>query len=374
MIICSQCVMDETVPDIYFNSKGICKYCLMYDDIKKINNKLVSKEIFLSKLENIKKKSKKYDCIAGVSGGRDSTFLLYTLKKKLNLNPLAVHYDNGWNTDLSNRNIKNVCLKLGIDLHTSVANWKSFSLVQRSLFFASVPDVDTITELGIYKSLFEAASLYNCEYIMTGHNIDNEFMDPLKWTYFDGRYINSICQEQGASDAIKKISIFYLKYLIKYKLIKKIKIENVTNYFDYDHGTIAETLIKECDWTPYEGHHQESLVTKFLHEYYLPMKFKIDKRKTNYSARIRSNLMTRNDALENLKINTYEKFDKNSIDFVLKKLNITSQEFENIMNKKNKNFLDYKSYYPYFSFFSPIIKIMCRLNLLNPYLYHKYKM
>ena len=104
------------------------------------------------------------------------------------------------------------------------------------------------------------------------------------------------------------------------------------------------------------------------------MKFKIDKRKTNYSARIRSNLMTRNDALENLKINTYEKFDKNSIDFVLKKLNITSQEFENIMNKKNKNFLDYKSYYPYFSFFSPIIKIMCRLNLLNPYLYHKYKM
>ena len=374
MKICSLCVMDETVPDIYFNKNGICKYCLIHNDIKKINNKLISKEIFLSKIQKIKNRKKKYDCVAGVSGGRDSTYLLYILKKKLNLNPLAVHYDNGWNTELSNRNIKNACLKLGVDLHTSVANWKSFSHVQRSLFFANVPDVDTITELGIYKTLFKAASLNGCKYIMTGHNIDNEFMDPLKWTYFDGRYISSICKEQGALDSLKKISIFYLKDLIKYQIIKKIKIENVTNYFDYDHGSVAETLIKECDWTPYEGHHQESLVTKFLHEYYLPIKFKIDKRKTNYSARIRSNLMSRDDALKYLENNTYEKFDKNSIEFVLKKLDISNQEFEGILSGKNKNFLDYENYFAYFRFFSPIIKIMCKLNILNPYLYYKYKM
>jgi tRNA(Ile)-lysidine synthase TilS/MesJ len=212
--------MDETVPDIFFNIYGICKYCLMSNEINKINNKLESKNNFLSKIDNIKKNNKKYNCIAGVSGGRDSTFLLYILKKKLNLNPLAVHYDNGWNTDLSNRNIKNSCSKLGIDLHTVVANWKSFSQVQRALFFAGVPDVDTITELGIYKSLFEAASHYKCKYIMTGHNIDNEFMDPLKWTYFDGRYISSVCKEQGVEAYLRNIKIFYLKDLVINQIIK----------------------------------------------------------------------------------------------------------------------------------------------------------
>ena len=366
--------MDETVPNIIFNKNGVCKYCLVSDKIKNLKKKNISSINQIKKKILNSSKKIKYNCIAGVSGGRDSTFLLYILKKKLNLNPLAVHYDNGWNTELSNKNIKSVCEKLNIDLYTEVANWKSFSKVQKNLIKASVPDVETITELGIYKTLFAAAKKYKCKYITTGHNIDNEFLDPLYWTYFDGKYIKSICKKSKCLDDLKNLNNFYLKDLIFYQLIKGIKVENLTNLFEYDHGTIAEVLKEECGWQPYKGHHQESSITKFINDYYLPKKFKIDKRKTNLSARIRSGLIKRNDALAILKYNSYENFDKSIINFVLKKLNISEKEFEEILLKKNKNFTQFDNYYFYFKLFSPLIKILGKLNLINPYLYYKYHM
>ena len=374
MKICSLCVMDETVPNITFSDVGVCQYCTISDKIKNLTKKNISSITHIKdKIINSSKNSK-YNCIAGVSGGRDSTFLLYVLKKKLNLNPLAVHYDNGWNTELSNNNIKNVCEKLDIDLYTEVANWKSFSVVQNNLIKACVPDVETITELGIYKTLFEAAKKFKCKYITTGHNIDNEFLDPLFWTYFDGRYIKSICKKNDCLKELKNLKIFYLTDLISYQLINGIKIENVTNLFDYNHGTISEVLTKECGWEPYKGHHQESNITKFVNEYYLPKKFKIDKRKTNLSARIRSGLIKRNKAIEILKSSSYQNFDKSTIDFVLKKLNISEREFEEILLKENKNFTHFENYYFYFKLFSPVIKILGELNLINPYLYYKYNM
>ena len=372
MKVCSICVMDETVPNITFDLNGVCKYCLISKELKSLkkNNNLTLNS-FLNK---IKPNKKRYDCVAGVSGGRDSTYLLYILKKKLGLNPIAVHYDNGWNTELSNQNIKNSCQKLNIDLYTEVANWKSFSNVQKSLIQASIPDVETITELGIYKVLFEAAKKFNCKYITTGHNIDNEFLDPLFWTYFDGKYIKSICKKFNSYKDLKNLKNFYLNDLIFYQLILGIKIENITNFFDYDHETISETLIKECDWIPYEGHHQESSITKFINEYYLPKKFNIDKRKTNLSARIRSGLINKEKALHKLKYNTHENFNKNDINYILKKLNISQNDFDKILKEKNKNFTDFDNYYSYFKFFSPAIKILGEYNIINPYLYYKYNM
>ncbi len=368
---CAKCLMDQTVEAIYFDKNGLCKFCLMYDEIKDISQKKLSLDNILKKIE---KNKNKYDCIAGVSGGRDSTYLLYILKKKLNLNPLAVHYDNGWNTEISNKNIKNSCKKLNIDLHTEVANWNSFRNVQRSLFNASIPDVETITELGIYKVLFEAAKKNKCKYIMSGHNIDNEFLDPLTWTYFDAKYITAVTKEQKTLNYLKNIKIFNLKDLIFYQILSKIEIINITNYFEYDHEKVTKTLINECDWTPYEGHHQESVITKFVNDYYLPKKFNIDKRKTNLSARIRSNLIDKEYAKKKLNEKNFLDFDAEIIDFVLKKLKFSNQEFDEIISKKNKNFRSYPNYYNYFNLFSPLIKLMSKHNIINPYLYYKYKM
>ncbi len=203
--VCSRCVMDDTVKGITFDENGECTFCKIHDDLE---NKFPLNEETPNRLQTlvdkIKKdgKGKKYDCIVGVSGGRDSTYTLHNAVK-LGLRPLAVHFDNGWNSEIAVQNIKNATDILKVDLHTHVADWEEFKELQRSFLFASVPDAEVPTDWVIFSVLFAEASQYEVKYIVHGHSFRTEGTTPLTWTYMDGKYVTR-CSEKIWQTKVKK--------------------------------------------------------------------------------------------------------------------------------------------------------------------------
>jgi len=371
---CKQCVLDTTVPEIKFDQEGICNFCKLHFEFQKFYP--ISKKKLLelkSKILNHNKNGK-YDCICGVSGGRDSTYNLYIVKKIMKLNPLAVHYDNGWGTKISTENIKNSCDKLKVDLVTVVEDWSTFKNIQKAFLYSSVPDIDVPTDIGILKATYDIADKFNIKYILNGHSFRNEGFDPLNWTYIDGKYLEDVSLRwDNRIDIKSKFHNFYLKDFFYYNIFKNIKIDLPLNYVNYNHGEVENTLINKCNWCYYDGHHFESAFTKFSVGYYLPKKFNIDRRKVDLSARIRERKINRNDALEILKTPIGKKINPNLINYVLSKLEISKNDFDKILSKKNKNFKDFKSYYSLIKKMNLPIKIAVKLGLVPKILYYKFK-
>jgi len=360
--ICARCVMDSDVIGIRFDDKGICNYCKIYDQWNKnfpINKE--SEKKLKTIIEKIKKngKNKKYDCIVGVSGGLDSTYTLYYAKKK-GLRPLAVHIDNGWNTELSVNNIKNAVSKLGVDLYTRVLDWEEFKDLQVSFLKASVPDVEIPTDIAIRSVLYKAAAKEKVKYILTGVSFRTEGKIPQSWTYLDGRYIKDV-QKKFGTKKLKDFPNFTLLDRIYYNNIRRIKRVNLLYYMDYSKEKVQKLLMKELGWRPYPGKHYESIYTRFIQAYLLPKKFNIDKRKVHFSALINSGQMTREEALEKLKEPPYpEDKMEEDLEYVIKKLDLTREEFEEIYNRSPKTFLDYSTSYSLIKLFRIPLKLMYR--------------
>ncbi|RLF50437.1 MAG: N-acetyl sugar amidotransferase [Thermoplasmata archaeon] len=360
--ICARCVMDSDVIGIRFDDKGICNYCKIYDQWNKnfpINKE--SEKKLKTIIEKIKKngKNKKYDCIVGVSGGLDSTYTLYYAKKK-GLRPLAVHIDNGWNTELSVNNIKNAVSKLGVDLYTRVLDWEEFKDLQVSFLKASVPDAEIPTDIAIRSVLYKAAAKEKVKYILTGVSFRTEGKIPQSWTYLDGRYIKDV-QKKFGTKKLKDFPNFTLLDRIYYNNIRRIKRVNLLYYMDYSKEKVQNLLMKELGWRPYPGKHYESIYTRFIQAYLLPKKFNIDKRKVHFSALINSGQMTREEALEKLKEPPYpEDKMEEDLEYVIKKLDLTREEFEEIYNRSPKTFLDYSTSYSLIKLFRIPLKLMYR--------------
>lgn len=371
---CSRCLSNETISSIKLEN-NICQFCKIHDEMEKefpLND--YSEDRLFRIADKIKKDrlSSKYDCVVGVSGGRDSTFLLYYIKKILNLNPLAVHYDNGFDSDTSVSNILNICQKLNVDLETNVADWQSFKKITKSFFLAGVSDPDTPTDVGIFKTMYQIAYRENIKYVLNGHSFRTEGIEPLDWTYMDGKYIKSIHSKYGDGD-LSKFDNFYIKDLIKFNIFKGIKTVLPLNYINYSHDKVEKILKDEVNWTYYGGHHHESLLTKFVVSSYLPRKFNIDRRLTSYSAMIRSGLILKNDAKKILNNRSISEIDEvNLQEYILDKLDISKDEFHNIMNMKNKNFRNYKTYYNFFKYFKIPAKILYKLNFIPKILYLRF--
>tara|TARA_B100000989_G_scaffold196462_1_gene148389 strand:- start:229 stop:1365 length:1137 start_codon:yes stop_codon:yes gene_type:complete len=372
---CKVCLMDATVPSLVLNKKGQCQYCEIY---YKLSDEYPLNNLTGQKLNNIVKKikitgrGKKYDCVCGISGGRDSSYTLYYIKEVLGLRPLAVHYDNGFNSQISTNNIYNICSKLDIDLETEVEDWDNFREILRAFFYASVPDVDIPTDLGIFKTMYKFADKLNIKYVVNGHNFRNEGMDPLDWTYMDPLYLKNICEINNKKVNIKNFNNFYLRDLIKYKLIRRIKTFLPLNYIKLNYVEIEEKLTKDYGWKFYDEHHYESTFTKFLVGYYLPEKFKIDRRKTDLSAMIRSKQISREEAKRLIKIPPNFINKEKTIEFVLEKLDFDNKEWKFIMNKKNFNYNSYKNYHKILKKFKFFIYILVKLNLIPNILYLKF--
>lgn len=343
--VCTRCVMDDTVPGITFDENGQCTFCKIHDDLE---NKFPLNSETPQRLEKLVAqiksdgKGREYDCIVGVSGGRDSTYTLYNAVK-LGLRPLAVHFDNGWNSEIAVQNIENACKILNVDLHTHVADWEEFKDLQRSFLFASVPDAEVPTDWVIFSVLFAEAARYNVKYIIHGHSFRTEGTTPLTWTYMDGKYVADVQKKFGKHKLKSFPNMSMIKYAY-YSLVKRIQQIRILYYIPYNEREVLQILEEKLGWKNYGDKHHESKYTAFFQAYILTRKFNIDKRKLHYSAKVRNGQLTREEALEIIKKDPYDG-GMEALDYCLKKLDLSYEDFDKIMNAPVKSFLDYKSYY-----------------------------
>ena len=348
--VCSRCVMDTTIKVINFDENGICNYCKDYD--YRVATELYREPERSSRLnlliDEIKKKGQKknYDCIIGVSGGVDSSYVAY-LVKKFGLRPLAIHLDNSWNSELAVQNIERLLKKLNIDLYTHVIDWEEFKDLQKAFIKSSILNLEIPTDHAIDSLLFKMADKYGLKYILSGSNLVTEgFIGNSGGSSLDDRLLNDIYKKFGTKKKLKtypSISIWNLAYKI---IVKKIKYIPILNYIDYDKEKAIKFLEKEFGWRRYGGKHYESIFTRFFQGYILPNKYNYDKRKMHLSNLIMSKQISRREALNELNKDPYpnQELLKEDINFFLKKFNFTKSEFQIIMNIKPRETSKFKSY------------------------------
>lgn len=348
---CTKCVMDTSDPDIEFDENGICNHCRAVQERKKQFPYNLDTEAKQKELQNLvlqvknKGKNRKYDCILGVSGGVDSTFAIYQAKK-LGLRPLALHLDNGWNSELAVHNIEKVCKKLDVDLYTYVIDWEEFRDIQLSFLKASTPDSEIPTDFAITAILYKIAAKNKLKYIITGDNYHTESVLPFAWSHghWDWKYVKSVHKRFGTLPFKTFPRISYLK-LFYHVFIKRVKTIHLLDFMDYRKKEAVKVLKEELDWQPYKGKHHESIYTKFLQACILPGKFGFDKRKAHLSSLICAGEIAREQALHELDKELYPAAElKEDMEFVTMKLGITPGEFENIMKMPPRKFRDYPSY------------------------------
>ena len=361
--ICSRTVMDTIAdPDISFDERGVCNYCHDHEERAKLrlfNNDPSKLEQILDKIRKAGH-GKEYDCLIGVSGGVDSTYVAY-LTKKWGLRPLAVHLDNGWNSELSVKNIENILNKLGIDLYTHVLEWEEFKAMQIAFLKSSTPDLEIPTDHAIYALLFKVASQKNIKYIIYGNNFASESILPETWSYghLDWFYIKQILKKFAPSLKLKNFPNITITKYFYYTFVKRIRIISVLNYIHYKKEDAMAVLQNELGWKYYGGKHYESIYTRFFQGHILPKKFKIDKRKAHLSALVLSGQITREMALEELSKLMYDpNLEQEDKVYVIKKFNMTEKEFEDIMNLSNKTYRDYPNQRNLFRFLRKSLNLL----------------
>lgn len=362
--VCVRCVMDSTDSKISFNKDGLCDYCQNFDlrIKKKINSRKNNLNIvkLSNKIRNVDKS--KYDCLIGISGGVDSSFLAHYVKTELKLNPLVIHVDTGWNSLNSSSNIERMIDALNLDLVTIVIPWKEMRDLQLSFFKAQHPNLDIPQDHAIFASIYNYAAKHNIKYIFTGGNFATECIrEPLEWAYHasDLKHLKEIHKIFGKEKLVEFPTCDIFKYKIFYRFFKGIKVIQPLNEIDYNKEKSIKLLQEKYGWIKYENKHYESRFTKFYEGYWLLNKFGFDKRKAHLSSLILTNQITKNEALKNLsKKPINEKDSKNEFEFVCKKLEISKEELINIMQKKNKKFNDYKSNYILIQFFVKLSRFL----------------
>lgn len=367
--ICKRCVLDETVPGIEFNENGECNYCELHDNLSEaFPNDERGQKALEKMFEKIKKdgKGNEFDCVVGISGGVDSTYLIH-LAKSCGLRPLAVHVDNGWNSEISVSNIKNSIEKLSVDLYTYVIDWNEMKDILRSLMYASYPWADGPTDVALVSALYRIASKNNIKNILVGNNFRTEGRQPIEWTHVDARIIRFIQKKFGKIKKLKSYPSLSNVDLFKYEVLSGIKMLKPLYYLDYDKKKAKEFVTKEYGWKDYGGHHHESIFTRYIIGYWLPQKFGIDKRKITFSAQIRSGLRNREDALRELQELPY---DRKQIEldeeYVIKKLGFPKEEYKSILELENKSFRDYPSYYGFYEQVNKYLKGIYKIFGMKP--------
>jgi N-acetyl sugar amidotransferase len=359
-LVCVKCVMDDSDPDIRFDNSGVCNYCLEADkELPKYRYEEYYSGRFYNVGDEIKQKTKnsKYNCIIGLSGGVDSSYVALLAVKKLGLNPLGIHFDNGWNSDVSIRNIETIVNKLGIDYEAYVVDWQEFRSLQRAFIKASVIDLELLTDQAHKAAAYKVAKKNKIKFNLTGGNYVTEHGMPRSWYKSPKQDVRNI------KDIAKKHENIKLKDypqlgLIKYKLLNKLKLSYtsipILNYINYNRTEAKKQLISELGWVDYGGKHHESFLTKFYQEYILPVKFNVDKRKVHFSAMIRNGEMTRDEALITLREKKDSHIIESDIEYFIKKLGFSRDEFDEIMKQKPVSHYEYKSDLDFFKFIKRI--------------------
>jgi N-acetyl sugar amidotransferase len=361
--VCSRCIMDETAKEITFDNNGVCNFCHNYDNVL-VNDVHTDKggEEKLEKLiEKIKQKGKnsRYDVLIGLSGGVDSSYVAYIIKKKYGLRAFAVHLDNGWNTELAVANVEQIVKRLDIDLSTYVLDWKEFRDIQTSFIKSSISNIEIPTDHAIWALLIKTAAKMKIPYIIAGNNVVTESIMPESWLYGskDSKLIKSLHRKFGKVKMKTYPSLSTIDY-VDYLLVRGIRWVPILNYIPYNKAEAKQTLIDELGWQDYGGKHYESIFTRFFHAYYLPVKFGYDLRKSYLSALVCSGQISRDEALEEIsKPPAPKEMLEQDRDYVIKKLGLSEDEFESIIKAPNKTYADYPNNEGLWKRFYSIIRI-----------------
>ncbi len=349
--VCSKCVMDTTDSKIVFDEKGICDHCNTYlnDILPKWNPEGLDDSSLYDLAAKIKKdgQGKDFDCIMGMSGGIDSSYLLYLAVEKLGLRPLVFHVDAGWNSQEAVNNIERMVDGLGLDLYTEVINWEEMKDLQLSFFKSGVSHIDTPQDHSFFATMYKFAAKHGVKNILTGGNYSTECIrNPLEWMYYqsDSRQLMDIHSKFGSSPLkdYPVTNILWHKVYLPY--IKGIKVTRPLDYMVYNKEDATKFLEEKFGYQRYPQKHFESRFTRFYEGYWLPEKFGFDTRKVQYSSLILTGQMTREEALESLKSPAYnpETIDED-FEFVANKLSISIDELRGYLNAPNKTYKDYKN-------------------------------
>jgi len=348
--VCTRCVMDTTDPLIVFDGDGVCNHCRTYLDA-------TQRGVFRGEegrrrlgeiVGRIKRAgaAKRYDCVIGLSGGVDSTYTALQVKR-LGLRPLAVHLDNGWNSEVSVRNIENIVTRLGIDLYTEVLDWEEFRRLQLAFLRASTPDSEIPTDHAIFATLYRVARRERIKWVIDGGNLATELMVPPSWSHghADWKYIRTLNARFGGAPLRSYPRFTLFDHLIRIPWLDGLERLSLLNYVDYDKPKAMETIRAELGWEYYGGKHYESIYTRFYQGFILKEKFGFDKRKSHLSCLINAGTTSRAQALEELARPAIEPAQLNEDRaFVIKKLRVSEQEFEAIMAAAPRAFVDFASY------------------------------
>ncbi len=374
MQTCRRCIYDESLPSISFDDQGICNYCRTHDALDRQHPTGAEGERRLLALaDEIKAagKGKPYDCIMGVSGGCDSSFLLYKLKE-LGLRPLAAHFDNTWNSAIATTNIRRMTEALDIDLFTYVVNNREYDDIYRAFMTAGVPDIEAPTDIGLATTQYLAAQKYGIKYIIEGHSFRTEGISPLGWSYMDGRYVKSVHQQYGTRP-METFPNLTLARQLKWMMVNRLKRVRPLYHLDYKKDHAMRLLKEKFGWQWYGGHHLENRFTAFYHRYFMPMRFGIDTRLLGYAALVRSGQMERAEALALMQTSPFDNQDvRDLVALVQKRLGYRDNEFLALMNAPKRTYREFPNYKRTFERLRPFFWAMYKLDLVPQSFYMKY--
>lgn len=370
--ICTRCIYDARVAGIIFDSQGVCNYCHQIDQLKKQygTGTEVGEASFQRIVSEIKTagKGKRYDCVIGVSGGTDSSYMVY-LSKQLGLRPLAAHYDNTWNSAIATENIRKVLSSLDVDLYTHVIDNKESDDIFRAFFLAGVAEIEAPTDLALAEVMYRAAWKYGVRYVLEGHSFVTEGITPIGRNYFDGRYIKAIHRMYGRCQMHSYPLMTFNRFMF-WSSIARIKKIRPFWYINYSKEDAREFLEKEFGWKYYGGHHLENRMTAFYQGIYAPQKFGTDFRNNTLSALVRMGKITREAAWA--EYNTAPKVEDELLSYFKKRLKISDEEYERIMREKPKSWSEYPTYKRRFEVLRPLFSILAKANLVPMSFYLKY--
>ncbi len=370
--ICSRCIYDERVSSIQFDEKGVCNYCKQVDDLQKLygTGEQEGEQKLKQIVEQIKidGKNKTYDCVVGVSGGTDSSYMLY-LALQWGLRPLAVHYDNTWNSAIATENIRKVLGKLKVDLYTHVVDNKESDDIFKAFFKASVAEIEAATDLALAETMYRAAAKHKIKYVLEGHSFITEGISPVGRNYFDGKYIQSIHKMFGKRPMKTYPLMTFWRFLYS-TLFLRIKKIRPYWYMAYDKENARAFLEKEFGWQYYGGHHLENRMTAFFHSYYMPQKFTTDFRNNTLSALVRNGKMSRQAAWA--EYNTEPHLEAELLAYFKKRLELSEEEFNRIMALPPKSWKEFPTYKKRFEMLRPLFAVLAKANLVPMSFYLKY--
>lgn len=376
--ICEKCICDTSIPGITFNDSGICNFCELQVRMEKdFPNDLKGDKIIEKIVKKINKNHSKseFNCICGISGGRDSMYTLYYLKEILKLKPLAVHFNDGFGNPTAGENMIKGCDILNVKLITVTSDWRESKDIRLAFLKASTPDLGTATDIGIATALFGIATKHNIKTILIGQSFRTEGIAPLLWNYLDGKYVKDVLKIHGTKKFRKwkpKDPGFNLglKEVFYYSVIKRIKTIPILYYMDYNRKKVDELLKNKMGWTNTGAHYFDDLYQSLM-TFVLRYKFHIDRRLFNYSALIRSKQLNRISALKKVE-EKYSIEDPEIIRLCLKRIGLSEEEFNDLLKETPKCFLNYKNNLKLIKKLKYVIYILSKLDLLPSSTYHKY--